>query len=135
MTEESAEAFANRIARSHGIELNFCRGGRSTRLWIWPKESYEELPHADREYIRTHKAELKELLRSGRAPRLDDIAAAAAAAALVCPYCHQTPCIGESHSAFDVLHYNDPRVATSRVRAADKAATAEMMSQVGKGVY
>jgi hypothetical protein len=29
-----------------------------------------------------------------------------------CPYCGQSPCVGPEHSAFDVLHWDDPEEVT-----------------------
>jgi hypothetical protein len=43
-----------------------------------------------------------------------------------CLYCHQAPCVGASHHAFEVLHWNDP--AEIEKRAAQ--ATAEMFESL-----
>lgn len=109
-------AFATRLARL-GIEINLC-GKRENRLWFWPKDAFDELPRADRAFIDTHKAELKELVRSGRAPRLDDLKAEL----LKCPYC-QRACVGQDHPAYDVLHSTDPEVVARK----DRAATEQML--------
>jgi hypothetical protein len=50
------------------------------------------------------------------------------ALAAQCPYCHQRPCVGPEHPAYDVLHWDDP----SEVEKRAKRATQEMMHQLGK---
>jgi hypothetical protein len=43
-----------------------------------------------------------------------------------CPYCGQAPCVGPEHSAFEVLHWDDPEEVDRRA----KAATAEMIESL-----
>ena len=55
---------------------------------------------------------------AARAPRV--------AATERCAYCHQAPCIGPEHHAYEVLHWNDPEEIKKR---ADRA-TAEMFESM-----
>lgn len=121
------QLFADRLAHM-GIEINLC-GKRENRLWFWPEAKYKALSPADRAFEKDHRTELKELVRSGLAPRLDAIQAIQAAK-LDCPYCRRV-CVGQSHPAYDVLHGNDPEVIARR----DKAATAVMFHMVKFGTY
>ncbi len=109
------QAFADRLARI-GIEINFCKGGNPNRLWFWPEAKYNALPDVDKDFIRANRAELKEMVRAGLAPRLDDIRAAQ----LVCPSCYRSPCIGADHPAFAVLHPEHPITVARRALAEAK---------------
>jgi hypothetical protein len=111
--------WATRIAKSPGIEINFCGKGAPNRLWFWPEHKFKALPVADREFERAHRTELKELVRAGLAPRLADVQASV----LVCSFCRRV-CVGAGHPAYDTLHNSDPEVIARK----DKAATAEMLA-------
>jgi hypothetical protein len=43
-----------------------------------------------------------------------------------CPYCHQTPCVGRTHHAYEVLHHDDPEFVEQR----RKREAAEMMENL-----
>jgi hypothetical protein len=78
--------------------------------------------------------------RAAELQRIDDVALApsvldAAEAAVappsapeppLCPYCHQAPCVGPTHDAFDVLHWNDP----VEVKKRDEYKTREMLESL-----
>jgi hypothetical protein len=118
-------AFATRIAKTHGIEIHFARSKTKRELlWFWPKSGYDELPRADRDFIRGHKPELKELVRSGLAPRLAELEARNAKL-LECPFC-QRACVGREHPGYDVLHNSDPEVVARRTKHATKVMFARL---------
>ena len=49
---------------TRGIEFTL----RGNRLWLWPGVAHKHLSDAEREFIRAHRAELKELVRQRALP-------------------------------------------------------------------
>lgn len=95
---------------------------KGNRLTTWPKHAWTQLlTDADRIYIREHRVELKDLVLGGLPqttvvwpPPAPPAPPPGSPPRAVCPYCYRSPCIGESHWAFSLLHENDPAEAERR---------------------
>jgi hypothetical protein len=114
------------------------------RLRIWPPRAYTHgLTDAERDYLRAHAPELKELIRThghretavhwndptrSPSPNLRDSSPSPKSAPLHCPYCGPRQCVGQDSPWFRILHHNDPAEVARR----DAEATAEMMKMVGR---
>jgi hypothetical protein len=133
--------------RDRGIEFV------NERLRVWPAKAYAYFTAAEREYIRAHRPELKELVRTRAVPESVVVwqppgdaglplqavpipstvelapAPESPRSVLACPYCYQVPCIGDLHPAFRTLHFRDP-VEVKR-RSAKATAVAKRMTRLG----
>jgi len=126
-------AFASALL-ALGIELIL----RNGRLHVWPARAYKHLSDAERDFIHAHRAELKALAAAKALPETTVVWQPPTEAAIEpptpeppCPYCGRVPCIGPTHHAYDVLHYDDPE----HVERRRKAATAEMLVGLRRARY
>jgi hypothetical protein len=143
--------FAKRLL-AQGIELVVQRG---KRLHVWPPKAYPYLTDADREYIREHRAELKALVAARVLPEATVVWEPPASfvtkqageqpdlvgAPLLsspdppCPYCLQSPCVGEEHRHYWVLHWNDPREIERRAIKAAIIYRDTLRARIHFGIY
>jgi hypothetical protein len=137
----NALTFANSLL-AQGIEVHRRANGR-LYLWHADGDAFKRLSHADRATFAALRAELKELVATGLAPRLPepgDTASGEAVAitevrepapsadAFACGFCRRD-CVGQDHPAYRVLHWDDPTEVARR----DAAATALMRKRVAYG--
>jgi hypothetical protein len=107
---------------------------RKNRLYVWPGKAYKRgLSAAERDYIREHRAELKELAASGALPETTVVwqpptTPAPPPCAPRCAYCGR-PCVGPYHWAYRLLHHTDPTEVARR----DAEATADMFAMLRRG--
>ena len=112
-----------------GIELIL----RGNRLNVWPAKAYPHLTDGEREFIREHREELKELTAARVLPETTVVWSAPSTTAPLtppsptCPHCGRV-CVGESHWAYRTLHALD----ASEIERRRADATAVMNRQFGK---
>lgn len=109
---------------SRGMELLI----RNNRLWIWPVDAYKFLTDDEHQFLRDHRRELKELVRSGLpetqviwCPPTTDTAPEQKSSTpppiAGCAFCCG-PCVGDAHHAYSTLHFCDPKQIAERQRRA-----------------
>ena len=118
------------MTNNHDVAASWLQGlaarGITTRLVNgrirhFPASAYRSLTDAEIITLRHHRAEIKAAINAGvsfdvvpAAPAVERgtpepaPGAPAPTPAPPCAYCHQSPCVGPAHHAFDVLHWNDP---------------------------
>jgi hypothetical protein len=91
-------------------------------------ETRDAEQHAHEYIEKTADAHRQQAQTGGDLIPLDDDAAPPPPAPERCQFCHQAPCVGPDHHAYDVLHWNDPAEAKKR----DDRATQEMFVALGR---
>jgi hypothetical protein len=134
-----ATDFIDRLL-ARGIEILL----KGNRLRVWPPRAYTHgLTDAERDYLRAHAPELKELIRTQghretnvtwqdpskpTSPNPRDSSPSPKSAPLHCPYCGERPCVGADSPWFRILHWHEPTEIARR----DAEATEEMMQMIGR---